>query len=97
MLTILETASFIQRFGGLKDVKGRARILARIERIRLAGHFGDCESLGDGVSELRIHFGPGYRIYFCRRGSEIVILLGGGDKGAQARDIRAEQAIAREI
>ena len=97
MLTILETASFIQWFGGLKDVKGRARILARIERIRLAGHFGDCESLGEGVSELRIHFGPGYRIYFCRRGSEIVILLGGGDKGSQTRDIRAAQAIAREI
>ena len=65
MLTIVETAPFIQWFDGLKDVKGRARILARIERILIAGHFGDCESLGEGVSELRIHFGPGYRIYFA--------------------------------
>ena len=97
MLTIVETASFIRWFGGLKDTKGRARILARVERIRLTGHFGDCESLGEGVSELRIHFGPGYRIYFCRRGSEIVVLLGGGDKGSQTRDIRAAQIIAREV
>ena len=96
MIEIVEDIAFAAWLADLADMKGRARILARLERIRLFGHFGDCESVGDGVRELRIHFGPGYRVYFCQRGDEIVILLGGGDKSSQARDIRAARARAKE-
>lgn len=96
MLTVVETAAFSTWLTALKDVRGRAKIAARIERIRLVGHFGDSAGVGEGVSELRVHFGPGYRVYFCRRGAEIVLLLGGGDKGSQTRDIRAAQALAKE-
>ena len=95
-MTVVEDVSFADWLSSLADVRGRARIIARLERIRLFGHFGDCESVGHGVRELRIHFGPGYRVYFCQRGAEIVILLGGGDKSSQARDIRAAQDRARE-
>jgi putative addiction module killer protein len=97
MLEVVETLSFASWLSGLKDIRGRAKIAARVGRIRLSGHFGDCESVGGGVSEIRIAFGPGYRVYFCRRGAEVVILLGGGDKGSQARDIRAAQAAAKEV
>ena len=71
----------------LKDVKARARIRARIIRIRL-GNFGDCKSVGNGVSELRIDYGPGYRVYFCRVGQKIVLLLCGGSKRNQEKDIK---------
>ncbi len=97
MLRVVETLAFSNWLSGLKDAKGRARISARIERVRLSGHFGDSASVGEGVSELRIRFGPGCRVYFCRRGEEVVILLGGGDKGSQKRDIRAAQALAKEL
>lgn len=95
MVTVVETAAFSGWLADLKDVRGRARIVARIERIRIAGHFGDSASVGEGVSELRVHFGPGYRVYFCRRGAEIVLLLRGGDKSSQPRDIRAAQVLAK--
>ena len=97
MIAIVETLAFSSWISGLKDVKGRAKIVARIERIRVSGNFGDFENVGQGVSELRIHFGPGYRVYFCRRGAEVVILLGGGDKASQSRDIRAAKALANEV
>ncbi|MEM9271970.1 MAG: type II toxin-antitoxin system RelE/ParE family toxin [Cyanobacteria bacterium P01_F01_bin.143] len=71
---------------GLKDRKGRAVIQARIERVRL-GNFGNCRSVGSGVQELKIYFGPGYRVYFGRDGINIVILLCGGDKSDQKEDI----------
>ena len=93
-MTVVETLAFSRWLSSLEDVKGRARIVARI---RLLGHFGDCESVGEGVSELRVHFGPGYRVYLSRRGADVVVLLCGGDKGSQARDIRAAQALAKEI
>jgi putative addiction module killer protein len=96
MLTVIETGAFSNWLAALKDVRGRAKIAARIERIRLVGHFGDSVTVGEGVNELRVHFGPGYRDYFSRRGAEIVLLLGGGDKGSQARDIRAAQTLAKE-
>ena len=70
----------------LRDKASKARIFNRIDRLRL-GNFGDCEPVGDGVFELRIHFGPGFRVYFGTVGTEVVLLLGGGDKGSQARDI----------
>ncbi len=71
---------------GLRDGTARSRIRQRIARVRL-GNFGDARSLGDGLFELRVHFGPGYRVYFGREGDRIVILLSGGDKGSQKRDI----------
>lgn len=71
---------------GLRDVAGRARIRARLNRVRL-GNFGDAKSVGDGVFEFRISFGPGYRVYFAKEASKVVLLLCGGDKGTQRRDI----------
>lgn len=71
----------------LRDVRARATIRVRLNRVRL-GNFGDAKSVGDGVFELRILFGPGYRVYFARIGSAVVLLLGGGDKSTQNRDIR---------
>lgn len=70
----------------LKDVKARATIRARLNRIQL-GNFGDCKNIGEGVFELRIAYGPGYRVYFGHDGEKIVVLLCGGDKRSQARDI----------
>ena len=96
MLTISKSQAFDKWFDGLKDTKGRFRIQARIDRAEL-GNFGDCEPVGEGVSEMRIHFGPGYRVYFAHRGSLIVLLLVGGDKSTQAKDIKAAIKLNREI
>jgi len=87
MNTFLRSEEFDTWLAALKDRKGRARI---VERIRSAerGNFGDCEPVGEGVSEMRIHFGPGYRVYFTRRGEVVYLLLLGGDKSSQKRDIR---------
>lgn len=96
MPSILKTEAFDQWFVGLKDIKGRFRIQARIDRAEL-GNFGDCEPVGEGVSEMRIHFGPGYRVYFSQRGAVLVLLLVGGDKSSQAKDIKAALKLNREI
>ncbi len=82
---------FSEWFASLKDVRSRAAISARLNRVR-RGNFGDCKSVGDGVDELRVDHGPGYRVYFGRQGSVLVILLGAGTKNTQSRDI----AIAKE-
>jgi putative addiction module killer protein len=74
----------------IRDIRTRARIDNKIERLR-AGNFGDFRSLGSGVFELRLHFGPGYRVYYGRLGNEIVVLLAGGDKSSQAEDIQKAQ------
>lgn len=79
-------APFSEWLEGLRDPRGRAAVRTRIVRLRL-GNFGDCKGVGDGVFELRIDLGPGYRVYFGRRGQEIVVLLCGGDKRSQERDI----------
>jgi putative addiction module killer protein len=73
-------------FEKIRERQTRSKILTRLDRLRL-GNFGDCKSLDDGVSELRIHYGPGLRIYYARTASQIVLLLVGGDKGSQNRDI----------
>ena len=96
MPSILKTEAFDQWFVGVKDTKGRFRIQARIDRAEL-GNFGDCEPVGEGVSEMRIHFGPGYRVYFAQRGAVLLLLLVGGDKSSQAKDIKAALKLNREI
>ena len=80
---------------GLKDRQARAKIRVRLNRIRL-GNFGDCKSVGHGVSELRVPYGPGYRVYFSRKGNTVVILLCGGDKSTQSRDIDLAQEYWKE-
>ena len=96
MNTILRTAVFDAWLSKLKDSRGKARI---VERIRSAerGNFGDCESVGNGVSEMRIHFGPGYRVYVSRTGDVVYVLLCGGTKRGQQRDIAKAQAMARQL
>lgn len=94
--SVRRTADFDAWMSSLKDVKGRAQIILRVNRIRVHGHFGDCESVGAGVSELRIHVGPGYRVYFTRKGGDVDLLLCGGDKSSQARDIARAKDLAGE-
>lgn len=93
MNTINSTEEFTKWLLGLKDTQGKARILARI-KLAKHGHFGDCKSLGDGVSEMRIHTGAGYRVYYCRKGELVYLLLAGGDKSTQARDIEKAKALS---
>jgi putative addiction module killer protein len=95
-MEIRKTAGFAQWLDGLGDLRARARVQARIERLA-AGHAGDVKPVGEGVSELRIDFGPGYRVYFMKRGRAVVILLAGGDKRTQAADIRAALRLARNL
>ncbi|PJC03301.1 MAG: addiction module antitoxin RelB [Gallionellales bacterium CG_4_9_14_0_8_um_filter_55_61] len=83
-------------FAGLRDKQAVRRIQVRIDRAE-DGNFGDCEPVGEGVSEMRIHYGPGYRVYFVQRGIEIVILLAGGNKSTQSKDIKTALEIARQI
>ncbi|MFN3818887.1 type II toxin-antitoxin system RelE/ParE family toxin [Blastomonas sp.] len=96
MLQVRRTAQFIDWLVNLRDVAARARIAKRIDRVA-TGNFGDTKSVGDGVSELRFTFGPGYRVYYTRQGDVVVILLCGGDKGSQGRDIEQAKALARTI
>ncbi len=81
---------------GLRDARAVAKIAARINRLS-EGNFGDCASVGDGVSELRIHFGPGYRVYFVRRGNLVVVLLAGGDKSTQDHDIKLAKSLRKDL
>jgi putative addiction module killer protein len=96
MIEIRKTDIFAEWLDGLRDIQARARIQARIERLA-AGDSGDVEPVGEGVSDLRIIHGPGYRVYFKRRGQELVILLAGGDKSTQAKDIKAALRLARNL
>ena len=80
---------------GIVELHTRAKILTRLDRLKL-GNFGDCKSLGEGVSELRIHYGPGLRIYFSRLGQEVILLLCGGDKGTQNKDIKKAKEYLKE-
>ncbi|KAF0135957.1 MAG: hypothetical protein FD139_2544 [Methylocystaceae bacterium] len=89
MLEIRKTRAFEDWLMGLKDQRGKAKIVARIDRLAL-GNPGDVSPVGEGVSELRIHFGPGYRVYFVRRGKALVVLLCGGDKSSQERHSASE-------
>ncbi len=96
MIHIQTTQTFDTWFANLRDKRAAARIQARIDRAE-DGNFGDCEPVGEGVSEMRIHFGPGYRVYFAQRGKEWIVLLAGGDKASQNKDIKAALKLAREL
>jgi putative addiction module killer protein len=96
MFEIRKTDKFSIWLDGLRDIKARARIQVRIERLAL-GNSGDVKPVGAGVSELRIDYGPGYRVYFKKVGQAIIILLVGGDKGSQNSDIRTALALARNL
>jgi len=95
MFEVRQTAVFEAWIDGLKDIRAVARIEVRLRRLSL-GHLGDAKSLGGGVSEMRIDYGPGYRLYFTRRGERIVILLCGGDKKRQSDDIARAKQLAKE-
>ncbi len=96
MVEIRQTEVFGRWLNGLRDIRARARILARIDRLE-SGNAGDVKTVGEGVSEMRIDYGPGYRVYFVKRKSELIILLAGGDKSTQTKDIRKAIGLAREV
>lgn len=96
MIEIRQTNVYIQWFYRLPDRRARARINTRIRRLSL-GNFGDVKSVGQGVSELRINYGPDYRVYFTQRRQTLVILLAGGDKRTQDQDIKTVQNLARNL
>ena len=96
MLEIRKTEAYARWIDGLRDIRARARILARVERLA-TGNPGDVKLVGEGVSELRIIYGPGYRVYYTQRGREVIILLAGGDKSTQARDIKTALRLVRNL
>jgi putative addiction module killer protein len=96
MATLIQSEDFAAWLAALRDDVGKAHILDRLNRASL-GNFGDCEPVGQGVSEMRIHHGPGYRIYFMRQGQVVYLLLCGGDKKSQRRDIAKALRIAKEL
>ncbi len=96
MFTVSELETFSKWLGGLKDRKGAGVIASRIHRLSL-GNKGNVEAVGEGVSELKVDFSPGYRVYFVERGGSLIILLCGGDKSSQGRDIVRAKAMAKEL
>jgi putative addiction module killer protein len=96
MVEIRKTELFAKWLDALRDVNAKARVLVRIERLG-AGNAGDVKPVGEGVSEMRIDYGPGYRVYFTKRGSEVIILLAGGDKSSQSGDIKTALRLARNL
>jgi putative addiction module killer protein len=96
VIEVRETEVFTTWLDGLRDDRAIERILGRINRLRI-GNFGDVRPVGEGVSELRIDYGPGYRLYFVRRGTAVVILLCGGDKRTQTADIKRAIEMAKEV
>ena len=96
MIEIRQTEPFSKWLSGLRDRQARARIQTRIDRLQL-GLTGDVKPVGEGISELRIDYGPGYRIYFVKRGQAVIILLAGGDKRTQDADIKSALKLARDL
>jgi putative addiction module killer protein len=96
MVQVVQTDGFISWLNSLTDAQAAVRIVTRIRRLEL-GNPGGAKSVGEGVSELRIDYGQGYRVYFTRRGKTIIILLCGGDKRTQSKDIKAAQKMAKEV
>ncbi len=96
MPEIRKTEVYAKWLDGLRDVHARARILVRVERLA-AGNPGDVKPVGEGVSELRIDYGPGYRVYYKKQGQDVVVLLAGGDKRTQASNIKTALRLARNL
>ena len=96
MLEIRKTETYAKWLDGLHDLHARARVQVRVERLA-AGNPGDVRPVGEGVSELRIDYGPGYRVYYTKRGRKVLILLAGGDKRTQATDIKTALRLARNL
>ena len=96
MIEVRQTARYAEWFAGLRDRQAKTRIDIRIRRLSL-GNFGDVKPVVEGVSELRIPYGPGYRVYFLQQGDLLVVLLAGGDKSTQDRDIRVARELARDL
>jgi len=96
MIEIRKTVVFANWFNDLRDKRAKARIQARIDRLEV-GHFGDVAPVGEGVRELRIFYGPGYRVYFVKHGTALVILLSGGDKSTQNSDISKAKELAKQL
>lgn len=96
MIEIRQTEVYFQWFKKLVDRQARARINTRIRRLSI-GNPGDVKPVGDGVSEIRIDYGPGYRVYFVQRGERLIVLLAGGSKSTQSRDIKRALSLAREL
>jgi len=96
MIELRKTDRFAKWLDGLVDIRARARVMVRIERLAM-GHPGDVKPIGEGISELRIDYGPGYRIYYKQLGQVVIILLAGGDKRTQAKDIQVALRLAKTI
>ncbi len=96
MVEIRKTDLFAKWIENLRDVQAKARVLVRIERLA-SGNAGDVKPVGEGISELRIDHGPGYRVYFMKRGNELIILLAGGDKSSQTADIKTAIRLASNL
>lgn len=96
MIEIRKTDLFAKWLDNLRDVHAKARILVRIERLA-SGNAGDVKPVGEGISEMRINYGPGYRVYFTKRGGEVIILLAGGDKSSQSGDIKTAFRLVRNL
>lgn len=96
MFTVQLTQTFQAWLDGLRDMRAQVSIARRIERMA-AGNLGDVKPVGDGISELRVDVGAGYRVYFVQRGGHLVIVLAGGDKSSQARDIQRAKQLAKEL
>ena len=96
MYTVKETPEFQDWLDGIRDLKIRIRLAKRLVKVR-NGILGDVELVGDGVSEMREHFGPGWRMYFVKHGKVIIVMLGGGDKSSQVADIKAVKKILKTL
>jgi putative addiction module killer protein len=96
MIEVRQTETFSRWLSKLRDIRARARVQARIDRLEL-GNPGHARPVGEGVSEMRIDYGPGYRVYFIQKGTQLIVLLAGGDKGSQSRDIQKAQQLARDL
>ena len=96
MVEIRKTELFAKWLDNLRDIKAKARVLVRIERLAM-GNAGDVKPVGEGISEMRIDYCPGYRVYFTKRGSELIILLAAGDKSSQTGDIKVAMRLARDL
>ncbi|NET61232.1 MAG: type II toxin-antitoxin system RelE/ParE family toxin [Symploca sp. SIO2E6] len=96
MMEVRKTEVFVKWLDSLRDLQARTRVLVRIERL-VAGNPGDVKPVGEGVSELRINYGPGYRVYYKQQGQTIIVLLAGGDKGTQTKDIQIALQLAQTL